>query len=253
MNLIHLYETLILRDIMFYLMPGGLTLLGVGFVLWVQAPDSVENAIAKCMPASDWIMVVVFLALSYVLGHVLYMLHNSTVGKLKSLRRHEIVSRCLGLKKAESDLPEFTRELRKGLISALVSESRTKDVAHFLDSENLLQLYFTADKYVRFKSVDFYTLYVSRLTATSRFYGVMSIGWAVLGLAFVSFFFTGVLPVVWNIIAILVLFLLSYRFVRSSIADQEELVWNVLQATYLLNLEDQRSLKRAKETKTAKE
>jgi len=88
----------------------------------------------------------------------------------------------LGLKKAEGDLPEFTRELRKGLVSALVSESRAKDVAHFLDLENLIQLYFTADKYIRFKSIDFYTLYVSRLTATSRFYGVMSIGWAVLGL-----------------------------------------------------------------------
>jgi len=205
------------------------------------------------MPASDWIMVAVFLALSYVLGHVLYMLHNNTVGKLKSLRRHEIMGRCLGLKKAEGDLPEFTRELRKGLVSALVSESRAKDVAHFLDLENLIQLYFTADKYIRFKSIDFYTLYVSRLTATSRFYGVMSIGWAVLGLAFVSFFFTGVLPVAWNIVAILVLFSLSYCFIRASITDQEELVWNVLQATYLLNLEDQKSLKREKEIKTAKE
>jgi len=72
-------------------------------------------------------------------------------------------------------------------------------------------------------------------------------------LAFVSFFFTGVLPVAWNIVAILVLFSLSYCFIRASITDQEELVWNVLQATYLLNLEDQKSLKREKEIKTAKE
>ncbi len=253
MNLIQLYETLILRDIMFYFLPGGLTLFGVSLVFWVQTPDSLKNAITKYMPASEWALAAIFLALSYILGHVLYMLHNDTVGKLKSLRRHEIMGRHLGLTKAEDDLSDFTRELRKDFVGAIVGESQAKDVMRFLKSENLLQLYFTADKYVRLKSVDFYTLYVGRLTATSRFYGVMSISWAILGLTFVSFFFTGILSAEWNAIAILVFLLLSYRFIRSSITDQEELVWNVLQATYLLSLEDQRSLKREKAIKAAKE
>lgn len=253
MNLIQLYETLILRDIMFYFLPGGLTLFGVSLVFWVQTPDSLRNAITKYVPASEWVLVTIFLALSYVLGHVLYMLHNSTVGKLKSLRRHEIMGRYLGLTKTESGLSDFTLELRKGLIGAAVGENQAKDIANFLKPENLLQLYFTADKYIRLKSVDFYMLYVGRLTATSRFYGVMSIGWVVLGLAFVSFFFTGMLPTGWNVIAVLVFFLLSYRFIRASITDQEELVWNVLQAAYLLNLEDRRSLKGEKEIKAATE
>lgn len=253
MNFIQFYETLILRDILFYFLPGGLTLLGVSFVFWVQISDSLKNAITKYVPASEWVLVTIFLALSYVLGHMLYMFHNSTVGKLKSLRRHEIMDRHLGLTKTENDLSAFTREIRNGLVDAVVSESQSKDIALFFKSDNLLQLYFTADKYVRLKNLDFYTLYISRLTATSRFYGVMSVSWAVLGLAFFSFFFTGMLPAGWNVTAIFIFFLLSYRFIRSSITDQEELVWNVLQATYLLNLEYQRSLKREKEIKAAKE
>ncbi|MEM4217726.1 MAG: hypothetical protein QXZ09_06855 [Candidatus Methanomethylicaceae archaeon] len=238
---------------MFYFLPGGLTLFGVGLVLWVQIPDNVKNVIAKYIPTGGWVSVAIFLASSYLLGHILYLLYNSTVGRMKSLRRHEIMSRYLGLTRTPNDLSDFVIEMRRSLVSAVVDENQAKDVERFLKAENMLQLYFAADKYIRLKSIDFYTLYISRLTATSRFYGVMSIGWAVLGLAFLSFFFTGKLPTGWNVVGISVLILFSYRFIRASIADQEELVWNILQATHLLNLEEQRSLKREKEIAAAKE
>lgn len=176
MNFIQFYETLILRDVMFYFLPGGLTLFGFYLIIWVQIPDGWKSTITEYAPSNDWTSIFLFLALSYVFGHVLYMLHNSTVGKLKSLKRDEIMNRSLGLTITESDLPNFTQALRKGLVSALVGES-VKDPTSLLKRENLLQLYFSADKYIRLKSIDFYTLYVSRLTATSRFYGVMSVSW----------------------------------------------------------------------------
>jgi hypothetical protein len=233
-----LYETLILRDILFYFLPGGFTLFGLSIVFWTQIPDSWKNTIATYAPLDGWFTTIILFAMSYITGHVLYIIHNGTVGKLKAFKRHEIMGRFLELSKAKNDVSGFTQKVRKGLLNAVGNDGSQAKVASILKSENLLQIYFTADKYIRYKSMDLYTLYVSRLTATSRFYGVMSVGWALLGLACTSLFFTTSLPSVLNVAIIFMFFILSYRFVKQSIAEQEELVWNVLQATYLLDLKE---------------
>ena len=253
MNLIQLYETLILRDVMFYMLPGSLSLLGVSLIVWVQIPDSWRNLVTPYALSNGWIIVALLLVLGYVFGHILYILHNSTIGKLKSLKRDEIMNRFLDSTSTDDDASNLILTLRQGLINAVVSDVKGEDQKNILKKANLLQVYFTADKYIRLKSIDFYAVYISRLTATSRFYGVMSVGWAILSLSCVSFFFTGVLPTILNIIIILVLCLLSYRFIRQSITDQQELVWNVVQATYLLHLEEKRSFDREKELKAIEE
>src|SRR5262245_48474512 len=248
MNLFQFYETLILRDIMFYFLPGGTSLFGLILIFWAQAQDGSRKAISPYIPAETLTRMVIFLTASYICGHILYMIHNRTVGKIKSLRRHEMLGRFLAIDKSNEDLPKCIQELKEGMVKALFDQPENKK--GFITHENLRQLYFIGDKYILLKKPEFYTTYISRLTATSRFYGVMSVGWAVIAFACSSFFFTQAIPFSLNIVIILALFIFSFWFIRSSINDQEELVWNLVQATYLLYLEDQRSLRQSTQGNT---
>ena len=232
-----MYETLILRDILFYFLPGGFTLFGVGFLSWLQIPEHWKTSLSNYLPVNILILVAIFLAFSYVTGHILYIIHNATFGKLRQLKRQEIMCRFLQIKKDDKDVPEVIKELRNGLVNALMYRKQVSNKEKYLNSENLLQLYFTSDKYIFLKSRDLYTTYISRVTATSRFAGVMSVSWLIMALVCFSNFLTETIHFFWNTLLILTFILLSISFIKHSIREQEELVWNVIQATFLLNNE----------------
>lgn len=232
MEISQYYETLVQRDLNFYVLPGGFALLGEALILKVYGTDELWNKIVRGnISESTLLNIALFMAASYILGYVLYMVHNKTIGTSNKLKRHLILQSYIFPQKPS----EVIVKMRTEMVSAILGEKFKENIEELNNTGDLLQLYFNADKFIRQKSKDFYLTYVGRPTATSRFCGVMSIACAVLGISLLAVFFYFQYPfAILTLCALTTLSLLSFWFFKQSIIDQEELVWNVVQSIHLI-------------------
>lgn len=226
------YETLVQRDLNFYVLPGGYTIFGVFLILKIYGTDELWNkTVASGITENSIINVVLFLVASYAMGYVLYMIHNKTVGDSVNLKRHLLLQRYIFPDKPS----ETILKMRAELVSAILGEKFIENIEQLNNTGDLLQLYFNADKYVRQKNKDFYLTYIGRLTATSRFCGVMSVACSFLALCLLgAFFYFQYALIIPTFCGMAGLFVLSFWFFKQSITDQEELVWNIIQSVFLI-------------------
>lgn len=233
MEISQYYETLVQRDLNFYVLPGSFTLLGELIIFKYYGIDELwKKVITNNISDNIILNVVLFLGFSYIVGYILYMVHNRTIGSSIRLKRHLILQKYI----FPQEPSETILKMRSEMVTAIFGDSFTSNIEKLNNMGDLLQLYFNADKYIRQKNKDFYLTYIGRLTATSRFCGVMSIACGILAISllWVFFYFQAIFIVAITLILIAVFFILSFWFFKQSITDQEELVWNIVQSIYLI-------------------
>ena len=232
MDFRQLYETLIQRDLFFYILPGAFTL-GTGILITkISLPENSWITLSQGIRDIDKLyFFILFLFISYLIGFLMYILHNKTIGKTNKLKRHLILQNFLFSDEKKDD--KLIQQIKDIFVKSIFPDYKSDNK---LTTGELLQLYFTADKYIRLKNLDFYSVYISRLTATSRFCGVMSVSFIIIAIfsIFILFYNHLFIHFILVIFSIIIFIFVSRLLFKQSIVDQEELVWNVIQGSYLI-------------------
>jgi hypothetical protein len=106
MNIQSFYEYVILRDILAFILPGGISLVGISMVVQAFGSDRFEKILLSFSNLSPFLTSALFIMIAFLIGHILDMLYRLIFQRRKSFLRLETMRKMLIGEKATGS--EFT-------------------------------------------------------------------------------------------------------------------------------------------------
>ena len=95
MNIQSFYEYVILRDILAFMLPGGITLAGIYMIAYAYGVDRIEKYLPFLTQLNPFLSVILILLLSFLIGHIWDMLYRLIFQKRKAYQREDTYRKLL--------------------------------------------------------------------------------------------------------------------------------------------------------------
>ena len=95
MNIQSFYEYVILRDILAFILPGGISLVGISMVVQAFGSDRFEKVLLPFSKLSPFLTSALFIMIAFLIGHILDMLYRIIFQKRKSFLRLDTIRKML--------------------------------------------------------------------------------------------------------------------------------------------------------------
>lgn len=95
MNIQSFYEYVILRDILAFILPGGITLAGIIIVAQAYGIERIEKSMPFLNNLSSFSSIILFLAMAFLIGHIWDMLYRKLFQKRKKYQKEDTYRKLL--------------------------------------------------------------------------------------------------------------------------------------------------------------
>lgn len=95
MNIQSLYEYVILRDILAYILPGGISLVGIALIAQSFGIDRWNKVIFSLIDLSSWAFIIALIMIAFLVGHIIDMLYRILLQNSDWYRRPQTVRKML--------------------------------------------------------------------------------------------------------------------------------------------------------------
>ena len=118
MNIQSFYEYVILRDILAFILPGGISLAGIYMIAQAWGIVRLEKALPFFTNSNSFLEITYLILISFLIGHILDVLHRVLVQKNKRFQREKILKKILMGNQSPGTKPvdnHIANEIRKSV------------------------------------------------------------------------------------------------------------------------------------------
>ncbi len=95
MNIQALYEYVILRDILAYILPGGISIAGIALIAQAYGVERWNKLIFALFELSSWAFIVALIMIAFLVGHIIDMLYRLVLQGRDWYRRPQTIRKML--------------------------------------------------------------------------------------------------------------------------------------------------------------